>query len=37
VELERLGSEECQDAMVMGWRCGLFAKSEAAKNEKPSG
>ena len=25
-ELERLDSEECQDAMVMGWRCGLFAK-----------
>ncbi len=30
-EIEKLDSEECQEALVMGWRRGLFAKTEAAK------
>ncbi len=30
-EIERLDSEDCQQAMVMGYMRGLFAKTEAAK------
>jgi hypothetical protein len=33
-EVEKLDSEECQEAMVMGFKRGLFAKTEAAKGEE---